>query len=122
MATVVLGIAAAGVMLPFTSGAKIRAEGERRTLAAKLASDLIEEIISIEFGEVITQYGAYTELQGHIIKNFDTGTEFTGPAYANFSRGSSCAYDVSQPFFIIATVWVKHNGNEIMNLNRLISR
>ena len=39
MATVVLSIAAAGVLLPFTSGARVRAEGMRRTLGAKLASD-----------------------------------------------------------------------------------
>ena len=53
IATVVLGIAAAGVLLPFTSGATVRAEGMRRTLAAKLASDLMEEIIGTEFDQII---------------------------------------------------------------------
>ena len=41
MAVVVLGIAAAGILLPFTSGAAVQAEGVHRTLAAKLAADLM---------------------------------------------------------------------------------
>jgi len=49
IATVVLGIAAAGVLLPYTVGAAVRAEGTRRTLAAKLAGDLMEEIVSTPF-------------------------------------------------------------------------
>ena len=122
MATVVLGIAAAGVLLPFTSGAAVRAEGMRRTLAAKLASDLMEEIIGTEFDQIIDKYGTHTESQGHIMKDFDTAAEFTDPMYANFSRGASYEYDASQPFFIIVTVWVKYNGNEIVSLSRLISK
>jgi len=120
MATVVLGIAAAGVLLPFTSGSSIRAEGERRTLAAQLASDLMEKVISDHFNgiDIVAEYN-YSEPQGHIVKDFDTPAEFTDPMYANFSRGVSC--DSSQPYFIIITVWVKYNGNEIVSLKRLIS-
>jgi type II secretory pathway pseudopilin PulG len=118
IATVVLGIAAAGVLLPFTSGVSVRAEGAHRTLAAKLASDLMEEIINTP--ELVTGGGGYVdELQGHIVKNFDTAEKFTDPMYANFSRGAS--YE-DQPFFIIVTVWVKYNGNEIVSLKRLISK
>jgi hypothetical protein len=53
MATVVLGIAAVGVLLPFTSGVSIRAEGERRTLGAKLASDLMERFVNTSFDELV---------------------------------------------------------------------
>lgn len=118
MATVVLGVAAAGVLLPFTSGASIRAEGQRRTLAAQLASDLMEQVISDYSNgiDIITEYN-YSELQGQI--KDAGGTVFTDSNYANFSRGVSC--DSSQPFFIIVTVWVKYNGNEIVSLKRLIS-
>lgn len=52
MATIVLGIAATGVLLPFASGAKVRAEGVRMTMAANLASDLIEKIINTSFDEI----------------------------------------------------------------------
>ncbi len=122
MATVVLGIAAAGVLLPFMNGASIRTEGEHRTLGAKLASDLMEEIIRTNFDQIISKYGTYSEPQGHIMKNFDTAEEFTDTMYANFSRGASYEYDASQPFFIIVKVWVKYNENEIVSLNRLISK
>ena len=121
IATVVLGIAAAGVLLPFTSGAAVRAEGMRRTLAAKLAGDLMEEIISTEFDDIMYNYGTYTETQGHIINDFYTGTEFTDPMYANFSRGAHCVWDETQDFFILVTVWVKYDGREIAVIDRLIS-
>jgi len=120
LAAVVLGIAAAGVLLPFTSGASVRAEGNRRTLAAKLAGDLMEEIIGTPFEEILAGYDEYAEPQGQV-KDV-SGTAFTDSNYANFSRGASCEYDAGQPFFIIVTVWVKYNGNEIVSLSRLISK
>ena len=129
MATVVLGIAAAGVLLPFASGAAVRAEGMRRTLGAKLASDLMEEIISTEFDDIMNKYGTYIELQGHIISDFYTGAEFTDPMYANFSRDASCV-NVDVPVsptgfsegvgFIHATVRVYYSGEQIAIINRLI--
>ncbi|MBN1392915.1 MAG: prepilin-type N-terminal cleavage/methylation domain-containing protein [Sedimentisphaerales bacterium] len=120
MATVVLGIAAAGVLLPFVNGASVRAEGARRTLAAQLASDLMEEIVKIPFEQITTTYGSYTETEGQI-KN-SSGALFSDAAYANFSRGASCAYDASQPFFVVVTVWVKYKGSEIVSLSRLVSK
>jgi prepilin-type N-terminal cleavage/methylation domain-containing protein len=122
IATVVLGIAAAGVLLPFTSGVSVRAEGERRTLAAKLASDLMEKIISDHFNGSDIVNNNYSELQGQIRDAAGNLLKDTDPSYTNFSRGASCEYDASQPFFIIVTVWVKYNGNEIVSLKRLISK
>ena len=116
MATVVLGIAAAGVLLPFTSGARVRAEGVRRTLAAKLASDLMEEIINTKFEAIKATYPEEI---------------FTDPMYANFSRGAS-SVNVDVPVspgryskdveFILVTVWVKYNGCEMAVIKRLVSR
>ena len=120
IATVVLGIAAAGVLLPFTSGASVRAEGARLTLAAKLASDLMEKVIKTPFDQITTTYGSYIEPEGQV-KNF-SGVIFSDPAYANFSRGVNCAYDTSQPFFVVVTVWVKYKGSEIASLSRLIGK
>jgi type II secretory pathway pseudopilin PulG len=127
MATVVLGIAAAGVLLPFTSGAKVRAEGMRMTLAAKLASDLMEEIIRTPSKQVDGY--SYIEEQGQIKDSSDS--IFTDPIYANFSRGASCV-KVDVPVsdgvytegveFILVTVWVKYNGREIVSIKRLISK
>jgi len=121
MATVVLGIAAAGVLLPFVSGAAVQAEGAHRTLAAKLASDLMEKFINTPFEELVADGGGYVDEPQGQIKDAG-GTLFADPAYANFSRGASYEYDAGQPFFIIVTVWVKYNGNEIVSLSRLISK
>jgi hypothetical protein len=116
IATVVLGIAAAGVLLPFTSGVSVRAEGEHRTLAAKLASDRIEQIINTPFSGIQT---SYDESQGHIVKDFDTAEEFTDPMYANFSRTATCE---QSDYFILVTVKVYYSGKQIAIINRLISK
>jgi len=116
MATIVLGIAAAGVLLPFTSGARVRAEGIRRTLAANLATNLMEQIINTPFEQIKAEYPE---------------EKFTDPMYASFSRGASCV-NVDVPVsagsyskdveFILVTAWVKYNGSEMAVINRLISK
>ena len=78
MATVVLSIAAAGVLLPFTGGAAVRAEGRRSTLASKLAADLVEQIIRTDFEQIVTAYDGYAEAQGHV--KDAGGVVFTDPA------------------------------------------
>ena len=83
MATIVLGVAAAGVLLPFTTGAKVRSEGMRLTLAAKLAGDLMEEIVNTPFDQIIANYN-YSEAEGQI-KDAD-GVVFGGSNYSRFSR------------------------------------
>jgi len=113
MAVVVLSIAAAGVLLPFSSGAAVRAEGMRRTLGARLASNLIEQIVARPFhdpdgsdydynpgpdaGETTVEefdnlddFHDYQEAQGQV-KDAD-GTIFTDPAYVNLSRNVTCEY------------------------------
>jgi len=149
MAMVVLGIAAAGVLLPFTSGAQVRAEGIHRTLAAKLAGDLMEEIINKPFndpdgssydyhpgpdgGEAIfdniDDYHGYSEAEGQI--RDAAGEIITDSNYARFSRTATCVYayvpqqtprDEDQCNYIRVTVKVKYNGREIAVINRLISK
>ena len=123
IATVILGIAAAGVLMPFTSGLQVRAEGRRRTLAAKLAVDLMEEIINIPSGQIVDGYER-VELQGQV--EDATGAVFTDLNYANFSRDVSCEYvyfpQYSGTEFILVTVKVDYSGREIVSLRRLISR
>lgn len=150
MATVVLSIAAAGVLLPFTSGEAVRVEGARRTLAAKLAGDLIEEILTKPFHEPddssydynpgpdpgeaafadfdnIDDFHGYVESQGQV-RDAD-GAVFTDSNYANFSRVASCEYvympqesGAANPQFILITVRVYYSGREIATVNRLVSQ
>ena len=127
MATVILGIAAAGVLLPFSGGAVVRAEGYKRTLAVKLASDLMDQILSTDYRSIVAAYGSYLEAQGQcedINGQLFTDSDST---YANFSRDSSCTevYVSQQPgsvntIFIRATVTVYYSGEQVVSISRLI--
>ena len=127
IATVVLGVAAAGVLLPFTTGARVQVEGTRRTLAAKLAGDLMEEVVATPFDEIIANYN-YSETQGQI--KDAAGAVFGDSSYARFSRDVS-SVNVDVPVsptgfskdvgFIRATVQVYYSGKQIAIINRLIS-
>jgi Tfp pilus assembly protein PilV len=126
MAVVVLNIAVAGIVLPFTAGTTIRAEGMHRTLATSLAADLMEKINNTSYDDIVSNYN-YIELQGQV-KDYN-GVVFTSSNYANFSRQVICEYvrvsqqfSGTQPFFIRATVIVSYKGNELVRLTRLIGR
>jgi prepilin-type N-terminal cleavage/methylation domain-containing protein len=126
LAMVVLGIAAAGVLLPFASGARVRREGIHRTLGAKLGADLLEEIINTPFDEIISGYNGYTEAQGQV--KDASGVVFTDSNYSPFSRDVICE-EVYVPQesgsgetkFIRISVRVFYNGEETTNISRLIS-
>jgi prepilin-type N-terminal cleavage/methylation domain-containing protein len=126
MAVVVLSIAAAGVLLPFSSGAVVRADGMRRTLSAKLASDLIEKIINTPFEQIVDAYDGYSEPQGQV--KDAGGAVFTDTNYVNFSRSVSCEYvyvpqesRTTSPKYILITVQVQYNGKQMASISRLIS-
>jgi type II secretory pathway pseudopilin PulG len=127
LAMVMLTIAAAGVLLPFTYGATVRAEGSERTLAAKLACDLMEKITNTSYSTILTTYASYSESQGQV-KDLN-GSVFTDPYYAKFSRTATCTeiYVTQQTVqtadtkvFIKATVKVYYSGQEIASVIRLI--
>jgi hypothetical protein len=127
MATVVLGIAAAGVLLPFTSGAAARAEGGRRTLASSLAAELVEQIIRTDFDQIVAVYDGYVEAQGHV--KDAGGVEYSDSRYAKLSRSASCDYvympeesGAASPRFILVTVSVYYNGKEMATVNRLVGK
>ncbi len=122
---VVLSIASAGVLLPFSSGAAVRAEGVRRTLAAKLAADLMEEIVGQNFDQIVARYNGYAEPQGQI--KDASGVVFTDLSYAKLSRNVTCAYvyvpqesGAVAPKFICVTVQVFYNGKEVARIRRLV--
>ncbi|OHB77984.1 MAG: hypothetical protein A2Z25_14080 [Planctomycetes bacterium RBG_16_55_9] len=126
MAVVVLGIAASGLMLPFSSGAQLRSEGMHRTLGAKLASHLMEQIVHTSF-EQIMDYDGYAEAEGQV--KDAAGATFSDLNYARFSRNVSCTYvyvpqesGATEPVFIRVTVQVLWNGKDVATINRLVSK
>jgi prepilin-type N-terminal cleavage/methylation domain-containing protein len=130
LAVTVLGFAASGVLLPFVSGAAVRAEGIHRTLAAGLAADLLEQIVNTPFDETVARYDSYSELQGQV--KDASGAVFADPSYAKFSRNVTCepAYVPPQPpesdpakcEFIRITVRVDYDGKEMATICRLVSQ
>jgi prepilin-type N-terminal cleavage/methylation domain-containing protein len=126
LAMVLIGIAAAGVLLPFASGASIQAEGVHRTLAAVLANSLIEQIVATPFTSLVAGYN-YTEADGQI--KDAGGAILTDPMYAGFTREVTCQYvhvpqqdSDAAPTFALATVCVRYRGQTLVTVNRLISQ
>ena len=127
LAVVVLGIASAGVLLPFTSGASVRAEGMRRMLGGKLCSDMIEQILVEPFDDIVGDYDGYSEAEGQV--KDATGAVFADVNYSRFSRDVSCDYvyvaqesGTTSAMFILVSVEVHYAGREVAVINRLISR
>jgi prepilin-type N-terminal cleavage/methylation domain-containing protein len=127
LAMVLLGVAASGVLLPFAGGASAQAEGSHRTVAAILANDQVERIVSSPFAQLLAQYN-YTESQGQV--KDASGVVFTDPMYANFSRQTACqqvrvspqtSEDVAANF-VLATVTVSYQGRPMAVVRRLISK
>jgi prepilin-type N-terminal cleavage/methylation domain-containing protein len=124
LAMVLLGMAAAGVLLPFAGGATVQADGFHRTTAAILANDQIERIVSSPYADVLTTYNT-TEAQGQV--KDASGTVFTDSMYANFSRQTVCEEAPVSPQsvatnFILATVTVSYRGQTLATVRRLISQ
>lgn len=122
---VLLGLAASGILLPFSHGASVQAEGRRTTLGAKLANDLLERIVATPPSQIVAMWNGYTEAQGQV--KDAGGAVFTDPMYAGYSRSAACrdvlvAQQVLESSFILATVHVGYQGREIATLNRLISK
>ncbi len=120
MATFVLAIVAAGLLLPFTSGAAIRAEGAHRTVGAKLASELMERVIRTDPDLIVGAYN-YTEAEGAVTDS--SGSLIADPAYARYSREVSCEdWEAGPAKYVLATVRVFYAGNEVAAMRRLVSK
>jgi len=127
LALVVLGMAAAGVLLPFAGGASAQAEGLDATLATSLASDLLERIIHTPADQVVATWHGYSEAAGQM--KDANGAVLTDPMYADFGRDVGC-YAVYVPQqsgmaesqnFVLISVHVHCRGRQIAVLHRLIS-
>ncbi len=124
MAMVILGMAAAGVLLPFSGGAAIQAEGMRRTLAAQLANDLMEQIIATTApADIYSTWNGHSEDEGQVT-DFDGGV-FTDPMYAGFSRSVACKPQAAKGMpvnsFVLIKVTVAWQGREMVTLSSWVS-
>ena len=117
LAMSILAFAAAGVLLPFASGASIRAEAARITLASQLAGDLLEEISESASGPAV--WDGFSESEAMMTDY--SGNFLTDGTYAGLSRVvSSQAATVGGVVNYWVTVTVKYQGNDVVSLSRLI--
>ena len=124
IAMVLLAIAAAGILLPFANAASVQEEGARQTLAANLASELMEIIVSKNYDAIINTYNGFVELEGEMkdsegAKRDDlTGADI---GYAGFSRDSTCqTVTVAGVDLIAVTVKVYYDTREMTRITTLV--
>lgn len=118
LATVLLGAAAAGILVPFTSGAQVQAEGKRKVIAAKLAGNVLEEIIAADFTDITDYSGSQAEGELYTMQ----GEKIEDTAYSGFSREWVCQHPYAgSDKLVLATVTVKYRGREMIELKRLIA-
>ncbi len=121
MAMVILGAAAAGVLLPFVSAARVQTEAACQVLAAKLASDLLEQMLSTPFDQIETRWNGYTEAEGQV-KNA-SGEVFFDRFYSRFSRQAVCQRAALEGVEGVQLLWltvnVSYGGREMIRLQSL---
>ena len=121
IATVILAMAASGAILPFSSGAAVQAEGARRTLAAKLAADTLEEMLNSDFDMLMLDYDGLYQPAGSVTDG--KGQIFTDVSYAKFMRIVTCTpANVGNVNLIWATVYIYHDGTEMLHMSTLIGQ
>lgn len=140
LAAVVLSMAAAAVIVPFTAGAQCTAEDARLTVAVGLAEGLMEEILSKSFsdpeaseaGETgrsnwddMDDYNGYSEAAGEIA-GFDGAVVAADSAAVALTRQVTiesvyvAGQDTGQdPTFLRITVQVRYRGQPLVTLGRL---
>ena len=119
IAMTILAVATAGVILPFAGGSAIRSDIAKRTVAARLAADLLEEITNSDFDNIIMNYDGFFQSPGGITDA--AGAVVTNPESANFYRVASCQPAVvAGEDLVWATVYIYENGAEFLKLSTLI--
>ena len=140
LASVILALVVGAILMPFTAGAQNAVQNAREVLAANLAQELMEEILSKSFndpdgtnaGETnrmkwddMRDYNNFSESQGNI-RNL-SGEIFTDPLAANMSRTArvESVYVAGQttsnpPTFLRITVEIRYKGQVIKKISRLV--
>ena len=121
IAMVILAMAAAGILLPFANAAAVQVEGARQTLAANLASELMEKVLLSEPNDILTVYADYTEPDGAMLDAL--GNTLTDSIYDGFSRtATSLPATVASVDMVAVTVTVDYKNNEMTRITALVSK
>ncbi len=124
IAMVILAIAAAGVLLPFANAASVQQEAARQTMAANLASELMEIILRDNYDDIISKYEIFEEDEGQMKdsdghKRDDLADDEA--AYTGYSRAASCqTVTVAGVDLIAVTVVVYYDNREMTRITTLV--
>jgi Tfp pilus assembly protein PilV len=126
-AMVLLAMAAAGILLPFANAVSVQAEGARQTLAANLASEMMEKVLlkkdlladPNDFTENWpVGYNNCAEADGAMLDIFEN--PLTDSIYTGFSRTVACQpATVASVDLVEITVSVAYEGNEMTRVTTL---
>ena len=118
---VILAIAAAGILLPFAGAASVQVEGARQTLAANLASELMEKVLLSDPNDILVTYADYTEADGAMLDTW--GAPLSDSVYAGFSRSAtSQPATVASVDMVAVTVRVDYQNSEMTRITTLVSK
>lgn len=117
----ILAIAALGVIMPLSNGAASQAEGARRAIAGKLASDLAERIGTTTYANIVSTWNNYSEAMGQVKDS--AGAVFTDPIYAKFSRSATASVTTMGATTITwVTVTVNYDGRKILHIKSMVGK
>ncbi len=121
IAMVILAFATSAMILPFSTAGALTQEGAKRTLAATLAADLLEEIQNTDFVWIDMSYDNVFEPAGTVR---DANWQVFGdPIYQRFARLSTCSTaNVGGEDLWWVTVYIYYNNIEIFQISTLIGR
>ncbi len=118
-ATVILAVAASGILMSFAAAASVQTEAQRQVIASRLAADLIEEIAATNYSQIISTYHGYNEAAGSMKDR--TGATITGAAYRGLSRSAVCQTATAAGVNLIwVTVEVQYCGASVTKVSTLI--
>jgi hypothetical protein len=121
IAMTILAAATLGVVLPFSGGASVRAEGARRAIAGKLASDMVEKVSTTTYANIVSTWNNYSESMGQVKDS--AGNVFTDPNYSGFSRSVTASVTTLGTTSVTwVTVTVNHNGRKILHIKSMVGK
>ena len=144
IAATILAMAVTAMTMPFTAGARNEQVDGRRTTAATLASEIMEEILAKPFSDPdgpsnagpevdelsrsdfdnIDDYDGYNETPGNVAAA--SGSALSDSSAIGLSRHVTASYvyvsgqgESGEPTFIRITVEVRYDGEPTVTLTRL---
>lgn len=116
MAMVLLAIAAAGILLPFSAAAAAQTDAQRRVVATRFAADVIEGLVAKDAAEISSLPAAFEVTPASFVTPV-----YTGAAYQELScQVEKQDVTVGDVQMILLSATVKHKQMPMATLKTLV--